>query len=100
MKFSDSSGFVFNLLVNVINIMVNLISWRLSLIQIELLGCPRDIARYKVSVIMIGVEIKYTNCDMDFTIEFSRIDRNKTPLNGQINGQINDHISELVYGPS
>ena len=49
---------------------------------------------------MIGVEIKYTNCDMDFTIEFSRIDRNKTPLNGQINGQINDHISELVYGPS
>jgi ATP-dependent DNA helicase RecG len=32
---------------------------------------------------------------MDFTIEFSRIDRNKTPLNGQINGQINDHISEL-----
>lgn len=43
----------------------------------------------------VGVEIKYTNCDMDFTIEFSRIDRNKTPLNGQINGQINDHISEL-----
>ena len=30
-----------------------------------------------------GVEIKYENADTDFTIEFSRIDRNKSPLSGQ-----------------
>ena len=42
-----------------------------------------------------GVKISYTNTDTDFTIEFSRIDRNKTPLTGQIAGQINDHISDL-----
>lgn len=42
-----------------------------------------------------GVEIKYENTDTDFKIEFSRIDRNKSPLSGQENGQINDHISDL-----
>ena len=42
-----------------------------------------------------GVEIKYENADTDFKIEFSRIDRNKSPLSGQENGQINDHISDL-----
>ena len=29
-----------------------------------------------------GVEIKYENADTDFKIEFSRIDRNKSPLSG------------------
>ena len=42
-----------------------------------------------------GVEIKYENADTDFKIEFSRIDRNKSPLSGQENGRINDHISDL-----
>lgn len=42
-----------------------------------------------------GVDIHYTNTDTDFTMEFSRIDRNKLPLSGQLNGQINDHISNL-----
>ena len=42
-----------------------------------------------------GVDIRYENADMDFKIEFSRIDRNKPPLSGQINGQINDQISDL-----
>ena len=42
-----------------------------------------------------GVEIKYENTDTDFKIEFSRIDRNKSPLSGQENGRINDHISGL-----
>ena len=34
------------------------------------------------------------NADTDFKIEFSMIDRNKSPLSGQINGRINDHISD------
>ena len=42
-----------------------------------------------------GVEIKYENTDTDFKIEFSRIDRNKSPLSGQENGRINDHVSDL-----
>ena len=42
-----------------------------------------------------GVEIKYENADTDFKIEFSRIDRNKSPLSGQENSRINDHISDL-----
>jgi ATP-dependent DNA helicase RecG len=42
-----------------------------------------------------GVEIKYENADTDFKIEFSRIDRNKSPLSGQKNDRINDHISDL-----
>ncbi len=42
-----------------------------------------------------GVDIRYENADMDFKIEFSRIDRNKPPLSGQMNGQINDQISDL-----
>ncbi len=42
-----------------------------------------------------GVEITYTNTDTDFTIMFSREDRNKWPLSGQKGGQINDYISEL-----
>ena len=42
-----------------------------------------------------GVEIHYMNTDTVFTIEFSRIDRNKSPLSGQMNGQINGHISSL-----
>ena len=41
------------------------------------------------------VEIKNENADTDFKIEFSRIDRNKSPLFGQENGRINDHISDL-----
>ena len=28
----------------------------------------------------VGVEIKYENADTDFKIEFSRIDRNKSPF--------------------
>ena len=32
---------------------------------------------------------------INFKIEFSRIDRNKSPLSGQENGRINDHISDL-----
>lgn len=32
-----------------------------------------------------GVEIKYRNADTDFTIEFSRVDRNKSPLPGRTN---------------
>ena len=44
---------------------------------------------------MAGVEFKYENSDTDFKIEFSRIDRNKSPLSGQENGRINDHISDL-----
>ena len=42
------------------------------------------------------IEIKYENADTDFKIEFSRIDRNKSPLSGQENGRINDHISDLA----
>ncbi len=42
-----------------------------------------------------GVEIKYENADTDFKIEFSRIDRNKSPLSGHENGRINDHLSDL-----
>ena len=42
-----------------------------------------------------GVGIKYENSDTGFKIEFSRIDRNKSPLSGQENGRINDHISDL-----
>ena len=42
-----------------------------------------------------GVEIKYENADTDFKIEFSRIDRNKSPLSSQENGRINDYISDL-----
>ena len=41
-----------------------------------------------------GVSISYTNSDTDFTMEFSRIDRNIWPLSSQKNGQINDQISE------
>lgn len=29
-------------------------------------------------------------------MEFARIDRNKSPLSGQVDGQINDHISEHI----
>jgi rhodanese-related sulfurtransferase len=39
-----------------------------------------------------GVEIKYENTDTDFKIEFSRIDRNKSPLSGHENGRINDQF--------
>lgn len=42
-----------------------------------------------------GVEIKYENADTDFKIEFSRIDRNKSPLSSRKNGRINDYISDL-----
>ena len=42
-----------------------------------------------------GVTINYTNSDMDFTFEFSRIDRNIMPKDGRINGTINDTITEL-----
>ena len=41
-----------------------------------------------------GVSISYTNSDTDFTMEFSRLDRNIWPLSSQKNGQINDQISE------
>ena len=41
-----------------------------------------------------GVSIAYTNSDTDFTMEFSRIDRNIWPLSSQKNSQINDQISE------
>lgn len=42
-----------------------------------------------------GVAINYKNSDTDFTIEFSRTDRNKLPLSGQASGTINDRISDL-----
>ena len=42
-----------------------------------------------------GGEIRYENADTDFKIEFSRIDRNKSPFSGHENGRINDHISDL-----
>ena len=42
-----------------------------------------------------NVSIAYKNSDTDFTIEFSRIDRNNQPLSSHGNGQLNDQISEL-----
>ena len=42
-----------------------------------------------------GVTISYANTDTDFTLEFSRVDRNITPNYGVINGVINDTIKEL-----
>ena len=42
-----------------------------------------------------GVDINYINADTDFKIEFSRIDRNKAPLSGQMNGRINDYKETL-----
>ncbi len=42
-----------------------------------------------------NVRIAYKNSDTDFTIEFSRIDRNNQPLSSHGNGQLNDQISEL-----
>ena len=64
--------------------------------------CVRDVETFGSGIRKIyslcnaaGVEIKYENADTDFKIEFSRIDRNKSPLSGQENGRINDHISDL-----
>ena len=42
-----------------------------------------------------GIEIHYENDNTAFSIAFSREDRNKLPLSGQMNGKINDHISTL-----
>jgi ATP-dependent DNA helicase RecG len=42
-----------------------------------------------------NVRIAYKNSDTDFTIEFSRIDRNNQPVSSHGNGQLNDQISEL-----
>ncbi len=40
------------------------------------------------------VDISYVNNENDFTIEFSRLDRNNT---GEINGEINGEISEEEF---
>ena len=42
-----------------------------------------------------SVTVGYNNTETDFTIEFSRQDRNITPNNGAINGVINDTINAL-----
>ena len=42
-----------------------------------------------------GVSVSYINSDTDFTIEFSRNDRNIWPLSSQRDGQINDQISDF-----
>ena len=42
-----------------------------------------------------NIDISYVNADTDFTIEFSRIDRNNMPEDGMINGTINGTITEL-----
>ena len=41
------------------------------------------------------IDISYMDIDTDFTIEFSRIDRNNMPEDGMINGMINGTITEL-----
>lgn len=41
-----------------------------------------------------GVAVSYINEETDFTLEFSRDDRNILPKNGEINGEINNRISE------
>ena len=44
-----------------------------------------------------GVSISYANSDTDFTMEFSRADRNTQPLPGHKSDQINDQISKLEH---
>ena len=41
------------------------------------------------------ININYENEDTAFTLEFSRVDRNIPPKNGEINGEINGGISEI-----
>lgn len=41
------------------------------------------------------IKINYENEDTAFTLEFSRVDRNIPPKNGEINGEINGGISEI-----
>ena len=43
-----------------------------------------------------SVKIRYTNMEKAFTLEFSRVDRNKTSLFGQKYGQINGYINDPV----
>lgn len=42
-----------------------------------------------------GVTVGYNNTETDFTLEFSRQDRNISPHDGAINGVINDMINAL-----
>lgn len=42
-----------------------------------------------------GVAVSYNNTETDFTLEFSRQDRNIAPKDGVINGVINDTINAL-----
>lgn len=42
-----------------------------------------------------GITVGYNNTETDFTLEFSRRDRNIMPQDGEINGVINDKINEL-----
>ncbi len=39
--------------------------------------------------------VSYIDSESDFTIEFSRIDRNNMPTDDTINGTINDTLSEI-----
>ena len=43
-----------------------------------------------------NIDISYVNADTDFTIEFSRIDRNNMPEDGMINGTITELESEVL----
>lgn len=44
---------------------------------------------------LANIDINYMDTDMDFTIEFSRVDRNNMPEGGILNGTINGTITEL-----
>ena len=44
---------------------------------------------------LADIDISYMDTDTDFTIEFSRADRNNMPEDGTINGTINGTITEL-----
>ena len=45
-----------------------------------------------------GVSVTYSNAETDFTIEFSRVDRNNSPKSGGTNGVItNDEAAVLAW---
>lgn len=44
----------------------------------------------------VNIDISYVDTDTDFTMEFSRIDRNNMPEDGMINGMITELESEVL----
>ena len=50
-----------------------------------------------------GVDIRYTNTNTDFKLEFSRVDRNKLPVYGEFAARVNEnnysYVRDHIYSP-